>query len=71
MDAGSLYLTRNKIRTTRHQLNRTIWFGLALVMLKHLIATYVSEIIEGPEHVCICKSTRASRQVYTIKDCID
>ncbi len=40
MDAGSLYLTRNKNRTTRHQLNRTICFGLAYTIVWVIYVCY-------------------------------
>ena len=74
IDAGSLYLTRNKNRTTRHQLNRTIWFGIALVMLKLFFATYVGPIGDCRRaRTCmdLQEHERQVAKVCTIKDCID
>ena len=42
IDSGSLYLTRNKNRTTRHHLNRTIWFGLFMYVIDTINEMYAS-----------------------------
>ena len=74
MDAGSLYLTRHKNRTTRHQLNRTIWFGIALVRLKLFFATWgllIGDCRRTRTCMDVQEPERQVAKVCTIKDCID